>query len=215
MTDANVTAVRAAEPRSSPARRILLMGPPGVGKGTQAKRLAGSIGVPAISTGDLFREQVTLGTPLGLEVDALIHAGKYVPDDIVNSVVAERLARPDAAGGFILDGYPRTLEQVIQLENTLTLLGTALDAALLLSVGETQIRERLAERARVEGRLDDTPEVIRIRLNTYEVQTAPLAKAFDARGILHRVFGEGTPDEVAGRISRSLGVTERASWRVD
>ncbi|QWT24078.1 adenylate kinase [Subtercola sp. PAMC28395] len=214
MTDTNPDSMGSTGIRSSPARRILLMGPPGVGKGTQSKRLAESISVPAISTGDLFREQVALGTPLGMEVDALIHGGKYVPDEIVNAVVAERLARPDAAEGFILDGYPRTLEQVGQLENTLAQLGTVLDAALLLSVGEAQIRERLAERARVEGRLDDTPEVIRVRLNTYELQTAPLAKAFEERGILHRVFGEGTPDEVAGRISRSLGVTERASWRV-
>ncbi|MEA9983805.1 MULTISPECIES: adenylate kinase [Subtercola] len=193
-------------------RRILLMGPPGVGKGTQARLLAESLSVPAISTGDVLRHHVKAKTPLGLRVSALLSSGSYVPDDVVDKVVADRLSEPDACNGFILDGYPRTVEQAVSLDESLSAVGHLVEAVLLLSVGEAQIRERLAARAVTEGRKDDTPDVIRVRLEQYARQTAPLAEAYEQRGILRRIFGEGTTAEVCGRISRNLSLSPQLSW---
>ncbi|RFA12996.1 adenylate kinase [Subtercola boreus] len=213
MTD-NTVAPRPAEALAFPGtpRRILLMGPPGVGKGTQARLLAARLGVPAISTGDVLRRNVEEQTPLGLQVAALIESGTYVPDETVDRVVADRLAEPDARDGFILDGYPRTVAQAHALDASLAVRGLVVEAVLLLSVGESQIRERLGARAVIEGRPDDTPEVIATRLAHYARQTAPLAAVYDRQGLLRRIFGEGTTAEVCGRISRNLGHTPHDDW---
>ncbi|WP_291057763.1 adenylate kinase [Herbiconiux sp.] len=186
--------------------RFVLMGPPGVGKGTQAARLSRRLGIPAISTGDLFREHVRTSTPLGLEVSALIAAGSYVPDSVTNAMVAERIGAPDAAAGFILDGYPRTLPQVAELDRLLAITGdaTPLDAVLLLEADTTEVVSRLLLRAAEQGRADDTPDVVRRRIEVYESETAPLARAYADRALLTTVDGLGTPDEVEHRIAAAL-----------
>jgi adenylate kinase len=189
--------------------RIVIMGPPGVGKGTQAARLAAALGVPTISTGDLFREHVRLGTALGAEVSALLAAGEYVPDAVTDAMVAERLAAPDAQAGFLLDGYPRTLPQLAELDRMLAAgpgdsPAAALDAVVLLHAEVDEIVARLLLRAEQQGRADDTPEVVRHRIEVYETQTAPLAEAYAARGLLSRVDGTGTLDEVTARLHAAL-----------
>jgi adenylate kinase len=191
--------------------RIVMMGPPGVGKGTQAARLADALGVPAVSTGDLFREHVRAQTPLGLEVSGLLAAGEYVPDAVTNAMVAERLTDPDAAVGFILDGYPRTLPQLAELDRMLATRPhdpdgsvPAVDAVLLLHADVEEIVARLLLRAEQQGRADDTPEVVRHRIEVYQAETAPLAEAYAERGLLTRVDGTGTLDEVAARIRAAL-----------
>lgn len=181
------------------------MGPPGVGKGTQASRLAESLGVPAISTGELFRQNIEQGTPIGLEAKALIDAGKYVADSIVDELVAERLGQQDAAAGFILDGYPRTVAQAHSLDAALEAAGHAIEAVVLLDAERDQILERLIARAESEGRSDDTPDVIRVRLEQYTQQTKPIVQAYERRQLVHHVAGEGTPDDVAADITRALG----------
>lgn len=185
--------------------RILIFGPPGVGKGTQAARLAEALGVPAISTGELFRDHVKRGTELGLRSQALIAAGDYVPDSITNSMVAERLEQPDAAGGFLLDGYPRTAAQVAELDRMLDEHGTRLDRVVLLEAPADELERRLVARAHEDGRADDTPDVIRHRLHLYEQETAPLADSYADRDLLTRVQGTGTVDEVGERLLRVLG----------
>lgn len=187
-------------------KRIILMGPPGVGKGTQAVRLASTLGVPAVSTGDLFREHVRTESPLGLQVKELLAAGSYVPDAITNQMVAGRLAEPDAARGFILDGYPRTLPQVAELDRLLADggAGHALDAVVLLEAPTEEIVARLLLRAEQQGRADDTPEVIRRRIDLYSEETAPLAGAYAERGLLQTVNGAGGLDEVGHRIGEVL-----------
>lgn len=184
--------------------RLILMGPPGVGKGTQAVRLAAALGIPTVSTGDLFREHVRTETALGLEVKELLASGAYVPDSVTNAMVAGRLAEPDAAEGFILDGYPRTLPQVGELDRLLSGYGTALDAVVLLQAETDEIVGRLLRRAEEQGRADDTPEVVRHRIDVYEEQTAPLAEAYAERGLLLTVDGTGSLDEVGDRIRDAL-----------
>jgi len=190
--------------------RIVMMGPPGVGKGTQAARLADALGVPAVSTGDLFREHVRTQTPLGLEVSGLLAAGEYVPDAVTNAMVAERLAAPDAVSGFILDGYPRTLPQLAELERMLSDAAVALDAVLLLQAEAEEIVARILLRAEQQGRADDTPEVVRRRIEIYQAETAPLADAYAELGLLARVDGAGTLDEVAARIHTALASRQAA-----
>lgn len=185
--------------------RIVLMGPPGVGKGTQAVRLAAALGVPAVSTGDLFRAHVRESTPLGLEVEKLLAAGSYVPDDVTNRMVEERLAAPDAADGFILDGYPRTLAQVAELDRLLAAgAGGPIDVVVLLQAPTDEIVARLLLRAADQGRADDTPEVIQRRIEVYAEETAPLAEAYGDRGLLRRVDGLGALDAVELRIAQAL-----------
>jgi len=188
--------------------RVVLFGPPGVGKGTQGGRLAAALGVPAVSTGDLFRAHVRNGTELGQRLSALIAAGNYVPDSITNAMLAERLADADAAGGFLLDGYPRTADQVAELDRLLAEPGTALDAVLLLAAPDEVLEERLLRRAAEQGRSDDTPEVIRHRLALYHDETEPLVALYDALGLVIRVDGTGTPDEVHARLLDAVGVRE-------
>lgn len=180
-----------------------MMGPPGVGKGTQAARLADHLGIPAISTGELFREHVRTETALGIELRDLISSGHYVPDETTNAVVFERLGLPDAAAGFILDGYPRTRAQVVELDRMLG--DTGVERAVLLTADLEAIVARLEARAAEQGRADDTPEVIRHRISVYERETATLVEVYAERGCLVRVEGDGSPEAVAERVRRALG----------
>jgi adenylate kinase len=191
--------------------KLIIMGPPGAGKGTQAKIVAERLGIPAISTGDIFRSNVSEQTELGIEAKRYMDAGDYVPDEITNAMVRDRIAEPDAAGGFLLDGYPRTLAQVEELDAMLAAQGTELDAVLLLTVDEDEVVERLAKRARDEGRSDDTEDVIRHRQEVYAEQTAPLVEVYDERGLLVRVDGMGTVDEVTSRVFDALDETNGAT----
>jgi adenylate kinase len=181
-------------------RRLLLMGPPGSGKGTQAAIVAARLGISAISTGDIFRANVAGGTPLGVEAKKYMSQGEYVPDSVTNAMVRSRLSRPDAATGFILDGYPRTVSQVEFLEQVLAGQGTKLDSVITLVVDVEEVVKRLLRRADAEGRSDDTEDVIRHRLKLFAEQTAPLAEVYEARGLLTRIDGMGPVSEVATRM---------------
>ena len=185
--------------------RLVIMGPQGSGKGTQAARLATRLGVPAISTGDIFRLNVKGGTPLGNQAKAIIDAGDLVPDSITNAMVRDRLAQPDAAEGFILDGYPRNAAQVEALDAVLAERGHGLDAVLELTADRHELLARLARRAQVEGRTDDTAEVIEKRLAIYAEQTQPLTDRYRDRGLLVTVDGIGDVDQVTERLVASLG----------
>lgn len=182
--------------------RLLIIGPPGAGKGTQAARIAERYDVPAISTGDIFRANIQGGTELGQQVQAIIKAGELVPDSLTNEIVRDRLHQDDASRGFLLDGYPRNVEQVHALDGMLE--GDALDAVVLLVADTDEVVARLLKRAEIEGREDDTEEVIRHRQDIYAEQTAPLIHLFTERGILVSVDGLGAIDEVAGRIASAL-----------
>jgi adenylate kinase len=184
--------------------RLLLIGPPGAGKGTQAERLSEAFDVPAISTGDIFRFNVKNDTPLGLQVKAFMDAGAYVPDSLTNEIVSDRLRKPDATEGFLLDGYPRTQEQVLELDRLLEADGAALDAVVLIVADTDEVVARLLKRAAEQGRADDTADVIRHRLAVYEEQTAPLIDIYSARGLVVTVDGLGAVDEVTGRILDAL-----------
>jgi len=184
--------------------RLLIMGPPGSGKGTQAVRTADQLGIPTISTGDIFRSNVARATPLGRIAREYMDAGEYVPDQVTNAMVRDRLAEADCASGFLLDGYPRTLQQVDELDAILADADTALDAVVELVVDHEVLLERLLLRARSEGRADDTAEVIRRRQEVYVEQTAPLTTRYDERGLLRTVDGEGPVEHVARRISAVL-----------
>lgn len=186
------------------ASRTIIMGPPGAGKGTQAALLADSSQVAVISTGDIFRSNVTRRTALGLQVEAFMRAGQYVPDSVTNEMVRARLREADAADGFLLDGYPRTLQQVDELDAMLAEAGHALDVVLHLVVDSEMVVERLLERARIEGRADDTPSVIRHRLEVFAEETAPLVEVYSARGLLLSVDGHGSVTHVQQRIQDAL-----------
>ncbi len=184
--------------------RLLIIGPPGAGKGTQAERIVERYEVPWISTGDIFRANIKAGTQLGQRVSALIEAGKLVPDDLTNEIVADRLKRDDVENGFLLDGYPRTVDQVHALDGVLQADARALDAVVLLEADTDVVVERLLKRAEIEGRVDDTEEVIRHRQEVYAEQTQPLVELFETRGILVAVDGLGSVDEVTERIFAAL-----------
>ncbi|MDO9398844.1 MAG: adenylate kinase [Herbiconiux sp.] len=186
------------------ALRLLIVGPPGAGKGTQAARLAEAYGIPAISTGDIFRENVKNGTELGVLAKTFMDAGQYVPDSLTNDLVRDRLGQGDVADGFLLDGYPRTLQQVEELDGILGVAGHALDAVVVLTADTDEVVRRLLKRSAEQGRSDDTDEVIRKRLDVYEEQTAPLVQVYDDRGLVVRVDGLGEIDEVTGRIIAAL-----------
>lgn len=179
---------------------VLMMGPPGAGKGTHAGHLAGHLGVPVISTGDLFRRNIADGTELGRTAKRYLDAGEYVPDEVTNEMVHDRLAAADARPGFVLDGYPRTLDQAGVLDEILDRQGRSLDAALVLEVQADTLVHRLLRRAEIEHRSDDTEEVIRRRFEIYHEQTAPLIAFYATRGIHHEVDASADIDTVRAEI---------------
>ena len=185
--------------------RAVLLGPPGAGKGTQAVRLTERYGVPAISTGDIFRANVKGGTALGLKAQEYMSAGQLVPDEVTNAMVRDRLGQDDAAAGFLLDGYPRNPEQAVELDSMLAGLGVTLDAAIEITADFDVVTERLLKRAEIEGRADDTEPVIRKRLEVYAASTAPLTAFYAGRGILVQVDGLGEIDEVTARLIAAIG----------
>ena len=180
--------------------KLLIMGAPGAGKGTQATALAERYGVPAISTGDIFRHNIRNQTPLGIKVKEIIDAGEYVPDDVTEEIVADRLSQPDCAPGFLLDGFPRTMHQVYFLDRYLAAKGEQLDAVVSLHVEPEALVQRLLARAELEGRADDNADTIRRRMEVYAGQTAPLLFHYENKGMLVDVDGTGTVDEVRQRM---------------
>jgi adenylate kinase len=186
------------------------MGPPGAGKGTQARIVADHFGIPAISTGDIFRTNVSNGTPLGTKAQEYMDQGEYVPDEITNLMVRNRIDEPDAEPGFLLDGYPRTLSQVEELDGMIKHTGHALDAVVVLTVDPDEIVERLLHRAQVEGRTDDTEDVVRRRQEVYGEQTEPLIEVYRRRGIVHEIDGMGEVDDVTKRIFDALDVVPQS-----
>ena len=208
--------------------RMIFVGPPGAGKGTQATRLAERFGIAHVSTGDLFRAAVKEGTPLSQKADAFMKAGKLVPDDVTIAMLLERIARPDAAAGFLLDGFPRTIAQAEALDTALASAGSGIDAVVVLEVPDGSIVERIVGRrsdpvtgriyhlrydpppaevaGRVVQRADDTEEACRTRLAAYHAQTAPLVPYYASQGLVRKVDGLGSPAEVFGRIESALAV---------
>ncbi|WP_028050089.1 adenylate kinase [Cellulomonas sp. URHD0024] len=186
------------------SRRLVLLGAPGAGKGTQAVRVAEALGIPAISTGDLFRANIKGGTPLGLKVQEYTSRGALVPDSVTNDMVRDRLAQPDAADGFLLDGYPRNVAQVSELDAILADAGVALDLAVELEADPEVVVPRLLKRAEIEGREDDTEDVIRHRLDVYAQETAPIAAVYAGRGLLTQVDAIGEVDDVTTRLLASI-----------
>lgn len=191
-------------PAVDTAVRLLIVGPPGAGKGTQAARLAEIYGIPAISTGDIFRANIAAETELGKQVQRIVESGSYVPDSLTNDLVNSRLAEDDAAAGFLLDGYPRTLEQVNELDRQLTAAGTQIDAVIQLVADVDEVVARLRKRALEQGRADDTEDVLRHRQEVYAEQTAPLIDVYGARGLVVAVDALGEVDEVTERIVSAL-----------
>lgn len=181
--------------------KLLFIGPPGAGKGTQADRVAERLGIPHISTGDMFREHVSRGTELGEKVEKIMAAGDYVPDEVTVQMLEERLSRPDASKGFILDGFPRTPGQVESLDN---LIGEdGLDKVVVFRVDQDELTERMLER----GRADDTAETIRNRFDIYVEQTKPILDIYDERGVTVEVDGNGEMDEVTDRVMEAIGAS--------
>ena len=183
--------------------KLLFVGPPGAGKGTQAARVAERLGIPHISTGDMFRDHVSRGTELGVRVDSIMKAGEYVPDEITVEMLRERVAEPDAKDGFILDGFPRTVGQAEALDGLIGRHG--LDTVVIFEVEEDALVERLLAR----GRADDTEETIRTRFKVYQEQTAPLLDIYNARGIIVSIDGIGEVEEVTDRILEALDTDNR------
>lgn len=184
--------------------RLLIVGPPGSGKGTQAVALGERFGIPDISTGDIFRHHITTETPLGLQVKAIVSAGDYVPDELTNAIVTERLGEPDARNGFLLDGYPRTLEQVGYLDRLLDERSQPLEAVVRLVAEQDEIVARLTKRAHEQGRADDTEDAIRHRQEVYLRETAPLIEVYRERGLLVEIDGLGSVEDIGGRIREAL-----------
>ncbi|ARD42140.1 adenylate kinase [Actinomyces gaoshouyii] len=183
---------------------MVLLGPPGAGKGTQAARISERLGIPAISTGDIFRANVAGATELGLKAKEYMDKGEYVPDSVTNAMVADRIDADDAVSGFLLDGYPRTEAQVHELDSMLAAKGLALDVVLEITAASEVVVQRLLKRATEQNRADDTEPVIRRRLEVYAEQTEPLAAIYSDKGLLVRVDGIGDIDEVTERIMTAL-----------
>ena len=184
--------------------RLLIVGPPGAGKGTQSVRLTTTFGIPAIATGDIVGANIKNQTELGKQVSAIINAGDYVPDSLTNDLVASRLTEEDCATGFLLDGYPRTVDQLRFLDEMLATEGTALDAVIQLVADQDEIVSRLLKRAHEEGRSDDTAETIRHRQELYQRETAPLIAVYRERGLVVEIDALGAVDDVAERIAAVL-----------
>lgn len=194
--------------------RLLIMGPPGAGKGTQAKAIAERYRIPAISTGDMFRAMKTSETALAQQVRQIMADGGYIGDDITNAMVMERLSEPDALDGFLLDGYPRTLIQVDTLEQWLADGGSRLDAVISLTADTEELVCRLAKRADIEGREDDSEEAIRTRQQVYADQTSPLLEVYGQRGLLVEVDGVGEVNEVEARIFAAVDAHDGPSGQL-
>jgi adenylate kinase len=186
------------------APRLLIVGPQGSGKGTQGVLIAEAFGIPAISTGDVFRAAVADGSELGRQVQAIIAAGDLVSDELTSAVVRDRLSQEDAAGGFLLDGYPRNLAQVSNLDEFLGARGEELDAVIQLEVPRDESIARLSLRAQQQGRTDDTEEVIANRLAIYERETAPILDVYRERGIVDEIDGTGSLGEITARVIAAL-----------
>ncbi len=184
--------------------RLLIVGPQGSGKGTQGVRVAEAFAIPVVSTGDIFRANIKQGTELGKKVQAITAAGDLVSDELTGELVRDRLAQDDAATGFLLDGYPRNAAQVGHLDEFLSGRGEALDAVIELDVPRDESIERIALRAKEQGREDDTPDAIAKRLDIYERETAPILDVYRERGIVDRIDGVGTLDEITERIFAAL-----------
>ncbi len=196
--------------------RLLIMGPPGAGKGTQAKLIAEHYGIPPISTGDIFRAMKNADTPLARQVRAIMESGGYVSDEITNEIVKDRLAQSDCQAGFLLDGYPRTLQQVRTLDDYLAETERPLDAVISLVADTEEVVARLLRRAETEGRSDDNDETIRVRLQVYAEQTEPLLDVYRSRDLLVEVNGLGEIDEVSERVFAALDAhRERQVSEVD
>jgi adenylate kinase len=197
--------------------QLLIMGPPGAGKGTQAKLIAEHYEIPAISTGDIFRAMKTSDTPLARQVRAIMESGGYVSDEITNDIVKDRLGHSDCDAGFLLDGYPRTLQQVQTLDDYLAETERALDAVISLVADTDEVVARLLRRAEIQGRSDDNEETIRVRLQVYAEQTEPLLEVYRPRGLLVEVDGLGEIDDVSERVFAALDAHRegRASELVD
>jgi adenylate kinase len=180
--------------------RIVLLGPPGSGKGTQAAMLVEELGLPHISTGALLRNAATRGTELGLQAKSITDRGDLVPDNIMSDMIEERLGRDDVANGFILDGYPRNVAQAKSLDTMLARMNKPADEAIHIDIDPEQILKRIAKRAKEEGRSDDTVETVRNRLRVYAKQTAPVADYYAEHGLLTRILGDGPKEEIFQRI---------------
>ena len=184
---------------------ILLLGPPGAGKGTQGALIATRLGLPKFATGDLLRDAVKRGTPIGLKVKATMEAGELVSDDLIMGVVRDELAKPEAAGGVIFDGVVRTLPQAEGVARLLAEQGRDMDTVLFFEIADQVILDRLDRRRSVEGRADDDPEAVKRRLRAYREQTAPVLEHYRARGNVQVIDAVGTVDEIAERVKRVLG----------
>ncbi|MDQ2970222.1 MAG: adenylate kinase [Acidobacteriota bacterium] len=193
--------------------RVIFLGPPGSGKGTQAKLLSQRLGIPAISTGEILRAAVREGTALGLQAKAVMDAGELVSDDLMIALIRDRIGAPDASAGFILDGFPRTVEQAAALERLLAGNGGALSAVVNLSVPEAVLVDRLHGRSKDEGRSDDRPETILERLRVYHQKTEPLVGYYRGKGLLADVDGMGDIAEIAEKIDQALPVARAAAAR--
>jgi adenylate kinase len=191
--------------------RMLIIGPPGSGKGTQAERISGRLGIVAVSTGDIFRANVKGGTALGLEARKYMDAGDFVPDNVTNNMVLERLSETDVHNGFTLDGYPRTVAQVEYLDRILGAVGQKLDAVLQLTADNEELVVRLLGRAKETARSDDNEAVIRHRLDLYHEQTGAVVEQYERRGILTQVHGIGSIEQVTTRILESFDCLVKAS----
>ena len=183
---------------------MLLMGPPGAGKGTQGAILSQAIGLPKFATGDLLRDAVRQGTPLGLRAKAAMEAGHLVSDEIILGVIAEEVAKPEAAGGVIFDGVVRTIPQAEGMERLLAPMGRRIDRVLFFDVADDELLARIAKRRDIEGRADDDPAAVAVRLSAYREQTAPVIAWYEARGVVRRIAAVGSVDDVTAQVRRAL-----------
>ena len=183
---------------------VILVGAPGVGKGTQAKKIVAAFDIPHVSTGDMLRAAIEAGSELGQRVATYLEQGQLVPDQLILDVVAERLQQADCQNGCLLDGFPRTLPQAEALQTQLAAAGHKLDAVIHLVAAAEEVKERLLKRAEIEGRADDTEETITERLRVYQQQTEPLVGYYRERGLLHEIDGMGTPEQVFQRVQQEL-----------
>jgi len=185
-------------------KRLIFMGPPGAGKGTQAKIICENYKIPQISTGEILRASIQKGTEMGLQAKKFMDAGDLVPDEVVIGIIKERLAEADCKGGFLLDGFPRTIEQAKALDVLLKSMNLQLDAVINISVPDEELLNRLLERAKIEGRSDDNEETIKNRLNNYNQKTFPLIEYYRKAGILKEINGVGSVEQITALIKEGL-----------